>query len=182
MSHKSKTTWLLNIFHVASLSNPAWKPQPLQGSGFHAGLLSEETQNIFNYKCGFVFIRHLFQIISPSITLSHAVCLFWDTCKQVFCYCFAMLPGDTNCEVMLLWITWQNSHLRISRYAILSEELLAKNSITQSVMKRVIKEIYERWIPFTFGINKNLESQDMAWMPWMYSPWVTDRCGIQYAN
>ena len=25
-----------------------------------------------------------------------------------------------------------------------------------------------------FGINKNLESPDMAWMLWMYTPWTTD--------
>ena len=74
-----------------------------------------------------------------------------------------------DCDVMLPWIT---TILGISRYSILSRDLLATGGVIHSMTKRVIQEIYKRCQPFTFGINKNLESPDMAWMPWMYTPGV----------
>ena len=36
---KAKPYFLLHIFHDTSLGDPAWKPLPLRGSGFHAGRL-----------------------------------------------------------------------------------------------------------------------------------------------
>ena len=91
--------------------------------------------------------------------------------------CFAIFLSRcqviSNCAVMLLWIMWKNI-LLIPRYVILLRELLAINSGIQSAKKRVIKEMYKHCISFMFGINKNLESPDMAWMLRMYTPWTTD--------
>ena len=36
---KTKPHLLLHIFHDTSLADPAWKPLPLRGRGFHAGRL-----------------------------------------------------------------------------------------------------------------------------------------------
>ena len=36
---KTKPHFLLHIFHDTSLGDPAWKPLPLRGRGFHAGRL-----------------------------------------------------------------------------------------------------------------------------------------------
>ena len=96
-----------------------------------------------------------------------------------FAIVFACFQVISNCDVILLWITWQNNHLRTSRHTVLSRELLSTNSVIQSVKKGVTKEIYQYLyaylcVPLTFGMNKNLKSPDMVCMPWMYTPWTTN--------
>ena len=56
----------------------------------------------------------------------------------------------SNCDVMLPWSTLQNNRLMISRFAILSRELVAINSVILSEKNRAIKG---KKYKFTFGIN-----------------------------
>ena len=52
---KTKSHLFLHIFHDTSLADPAWKPLPLRGRGFHAGRLVKYHGNM-QQPCGFALV------------------------------------------------------------------------------------------------------------------------------
>ena len=52
---KTKSHLFLHIFHDTSLADPAWKPLPLRGRGFHAGRLVKYHENM-QQPCGFALV------------------------------------------------------------------------------------------------------------------------------
>ena len=72
----------------------------------------------------------------------------------------------SNCDVISPWITWQNNRLMISRFTIFPENTCYKQRYAISKVTGYKKKHINGTHHSLSAPKTNLESPDMAWMPW----------------